>query len=159
MPIYPRHCIKCGGWDEVILKVSERDAEIICSTCHIVMIPTVTVPAKTATLWNGGWNSGLSGQGFYSHSVGGKVHSRRDEANIMAKKGFAPESDLPKHWFEDRQAELIEKRQAQEALTNTYINKVTEYGGDKVRAMSETFDAKSCLDGTLDKIYDTTIKV
>jgi hypothetical protein len=62
--------------------------------------------AKMSTLWNAGWNAGLEGQGFHSHSQGKKVHSQREEETIMRSKGFIPESDFGKHFIDDQQAKL-----------------------------------------------------
>lgn len=159
MPIYDFCCTQCGVKEERILKVSERDKEIICSQCHIVMRRAVSLPAKTATLWNDGWNKGLSGQGVYSAALGKKVHSRREEENIMKAKGFVGEKDLAPHWWEDQQEKKRQKLAEQDKLTETYNSKVSEYGGDKIRAMTETFTTEACLDGSLIKTFDEKITI
>ena len=159
MPIYDFCCTQCGVKEEKILKISERDKEVICSQCHIVMRRAVSLPAKTATLWNDGWNSGLSGQGIYSHALGKKVHSRREEENIMKAKGFVGEKDLAPHWWEDQQEKKRQKLAEQDKLTETYNSKVSEYGGDKIRAMTETFTTEACLDGSLIKTFDEKITI
>jgi len=159
LPIYENRCPKCGGIEEVVLHYSEREKEIICKACDIVMVRIISLPAKTASLWNSGWNSGLSGQGVFSHALGRKVHSKREEAQILESKGFVSEKDLAPHWFEDAQAKKLEKAAEQDKLTEKYNSKVAEYGGDKIKAMTETFTAESCLDGTLDSIYDEKISI
>lgn len=119
----------------------------------------VSLPAKTASLWNSGWNKGLDGQGVYSVALGKKVHSRREEAKILEAKGFVSEADLAPHWWEDQQAKKLEKIVEQDRLTNLYNSKVTEYGGDKVRAMTETFTTEACLDGSLHETFNEKITI
>jgi len=119
----------------------------------------VSLPAKTASLWNSGWNKGLDGQGVYSVALGKKVHSRREEAKILEDKGFVSETDLAPHWWEDQQAKKMEKIKEQDRLTNLYNSKVTEYGGDKVRAMTETFTTEACLDGSLHETFNEKITI
>jgi putative FmdB family regulatory protein len=159
MPIYERVCPKCGESHEFILKINERNKEIVCKTCNILMHKLVSLPAKTATLWNDGWNAGLSGQGVFSHALGKKVHSKREESTILESKGFVSERDLAPHWWEDQQAKKIERLKEQDKLTETYNGKVAEYGGDKIRAMTETFTTEKCLDGTLHKTFDDKISI
>ena len=119
----------------------------------------ISLPAKTASLWNSGWNKGLDGQGVYSVALGKKVHSRREEAKILEDKGFVSEADLAPHWWEDQQAKKLEKIVEQDRLTNLYNSKVTEYGGDKVRAMTETFTTEACLDGSLHETFNEKITI
>lgn len=119
----------------------------------------VSLPAKTASLWNSGWNKGLDGQGVYSVALGKKVHSRREEAKILEAKGFVSEADLAPHWWEDQQAKKLEKIVEQDRLTNLYNSKVTEYGGDKIRAMTETFTTEACLDGSLHETFNEKITI
>jgi hypothetical protein len=118
-----------------------------------------SVVAKTASLWNDGWNSGLDGQGVYSQALGKKVHSRREEAKILEAKGFVSEADLAPHWWEDQQAKKLEKIKEQDRLTDTYNSKVAEYGGDKIRAMTETFTTEKCLDGSLHETFNEKITI
>jgi putative FmdB family regulatory protein len=158
MPIYARKCPACGGEKELFLHMSERDMEIICEDCHIVMRKVVTAPAKTATLWNAGWNAGLDGTGVYSKALGRKVSNRREEEKILESKGFIAESELGSHWFEDNQAKMAEKWRAQDALSDNYKKLLAE-GHSPETAISETFTAEKCLDGTLDSIYDTKISI
>jgi len=159
MPIYARKCPNCGGSKEIFLHMSQRDSEVICEECHIVMKKVVTAPAKTATLWNDGWNAGLSGQGIFSKALGRNVANKREEEKILAKAGFVSESELGTHFFEDKMQEKMQKEAAQDALTAEYNSKIAEYGGDKVRAMTETFTPERCLSGELDKVYDDKITI
>lgn len=145
MPIYERFCPLCGGHEEIILGVNERASEIICEKCHIVMAPILSVPAKTASLWNGSWNAGLSGQGFYSTALGKKVHSRREEDNIMKAKGFVSESDMGRGYIDSHIDKVAEATLAQDKINSTYIDNLNKYGGDKIKAVTETFPAHEML--------------
>lgn len=159
MPLYNYGCTYCGYYEEYLMSFEKsQSCEVMCNRCSLQMIKLVSMPAKTATLWNGGWNAGLSSTGFYSPSVGAKVSSKREEAMIMEKKGFVPESDLPKFWWEDQSEKQAEKYKAQEALTEKYKSILAETG-DKEAAVSQTFTAESCLDGTLDAIYNDKISI
>jgi len=158
MPIYENKCPKCGGIEEVVLHYSEREKEIICKACDIVMCRIISLPAKTASLWNNGWNKGLSGQGVYSHALGKKVHSRREEAQILESKGFVSEKDLAPHWFEDNQAKKLEKAAQQDQRSLLYKTTLDETG-DATKAMEVAFPAKDCLDGTLDNLYNEKISI
>ena len=159
MPIYEYKCPQCGGYEELFLHMRDCSKEIVCKNCTIVMKKLPSVVAKTASLWNDSWNSGLSGQGVFSHALGKKVHSKREEAKILEAKGFVSESDLAPHWWEDQQAKKLEKIKEQDRLTDTYNSKVAEYGGDKIRAMTETFTTEKCLDGYLHETFNEKITI
>lgn len=156
MPLFDFRCPVCGALAEKFIR---KETEVICTACDISMIKMMPLLAKTATLWNSGWNSGLDGQGIYSHALGKKVHNRREEAKIMEARGFVSESDLAPHWWEDQIAKKEAKVAEQDRLTQTYNDKVTEYGGDKIRAMTETFTTEACLDGSLHDTFDEKISI
>ena len=145
MPIYERTCIRCGGHKEVILKMSERDSEVICETCHIVMVKKVTIPARTAGLWDAGWKEGLSGAGYYSPSLGRVVSSKTQERKIMEKAGFVAESDMGKGFIDNEIRKKNEAAEKQDKINATYIQNLQKFGGDKVKAVTETFPAHEML--------------
>lgn len=159
IPIYDYRCPLCGSNKEKFLKSSSLNVEVLCEHCDIQMHKVPSLVAKTASLWNASWNKGLSGQGVFSTALGKTVHSRREEAKILESKGFVSERDLAPHWFEDKQAEKLEKIKEQDRLTDTYNSKVKEYGGDKIRAMTETFTTEACLDGSLHNTFDEKISI
>ena len=159
MPLFDFKCMSCGNVEEKFLKSRDGSVEVVCVTCDIIMKKLPPLLAKTSTLWNAGWNAGLEGQGFHSHALGKKVHSKREEAKILEAKGFVSESDLAPHWWEDQQAKKLDKLKEQDRLTDTYNSKVTEYGGDKIRAMTETFTTEACLDGSLNETFNEKITI
>jgi len=147
MPCYERMCPLCGGEKEVILRMSERDKEIICETCHIVMIKKISLPAKTAGLWDGGWRNGMSGAGFFSPSLGTHVSSPSEERKIMESRGFVAESDMGKGFIDDHIQKQNDRAERQDRINKTYLDNLNKFGGDKVKAVTETFPAEQMLKG------------
>lgn len=144
MPIYERWCFVCGGSKEVLLKMSNRDAEVICEKCHVVMGVKVTMPAKTAGLWDGGWKAGLAA-GYFSPSLGKQVSSKNEERRIMESKGFVAESDMGSGFIDNMIAKKAEETAATDKMCKTYIDNLTKYSGDKIKAVTETFPAHEML--------------
>ena len=93
---------------------------------------------------------------MYSKALGRNVANAREESKILQSRGFINERDLAPHWFEDQQAKIVEKRKAQDDLSNTYHSKLAE-GKDAATAIAETFTAEKCLSGELDRVYDEKI--
>jgi len=92
-----------------------QDTKVLPTDFVRVLAMFVTAPAKTATLWNDGWNAGLSGQGIFSKALGRNVANKREEEKILAKAGFVSESELGTHFFEDKMQEKMQKEAAQDA--------------------------------------------
>jgi len=102
--------------------------------------------------------SGCDARGYFSASLGRYVKSRMEERKIMDKSGFVPLSDLGgDKWFEDATNERKTKIQQQSNLENKYQSLV-DSGVSKEDAVMETWSAKDAVDGTLDKVYDDSIK-
>ena len=142
MPLYSARCSEHGDFDALV----KWDEVIPCPTCGLVSKRLVSMPAKTATLWTGGWRQGLSGSGFWSHSVGGRVSDKRDEERIMRSRGKVNVKDLGGEAFEDSFMSA-KRREANEldATARTYTDNLQKFGGDKARAVVETFPAKQML--------------
>ena len=158
MPLYDYKCPCCGKKKECIMSWERsQTAEVICEPCSLAMIKMVSMPAKTATAWEGGWRDGLSSN-YYSMALGRKVSNKREEEKILNSQGFVSENDLGKDWFENTQAKQLAKFEAQDKKTETY-NKVLAETGSKEMAIEKAFPAHECLDGTLDAMYDTSIKI
>ena len=145
MPLYDFECEAHGRW-EALTKI---DAESRCGTCGTPGRKLVSMPASTPSLWNSGWNAGLSGNGFFSYSAGRNVSSKREEEKIMNAKGFVNIKDLGGESFEDSFiAGKHRERDEHEALITRYRDNIDAFGGDKIRAMTETFPAKQMLEET-----------
>jgi len=147
MPIYERWCARCGGHKELILKMENRDQEVICDSCHIVMTKILSVPAFTPSSWGADWRAGLSGSSIQSTALGRPVASRKEEEAIMRDRGFVPESDLGSHFIDDFNAKRREAVIEQDKVNATYHQNLKAFGGDKIKAMTETFPAHECVSG------------
>lgn len=158
IPLHDYKCPNCGSVEEKFLK-RHSVVEVLCVNCDIVMHRLPPLIAKTASIWNDGWNAGLDGQGVYSMALGKKVHNKREEEKILNAKGFISEKELGSHWWDDQMAKKQAKLAEQDRLTDTYNSKVKEYNGDKTRAMTETFTTEACLDGSLHDTFDEKISI
>jgi hypothetical protein len=123
-----------------------QEVEVVCGQCDIPKRKLISAPAKTATLWNSGWNTGLQGSGFYSYSAGQHVTNKREEEAIMRSRGFVNEKDLGgENFYNDYMTEKKNERDALDATAKTYRDNLAKFEGDKIRAVSETFPAHEML--------------
>jgi putative FmdB family regulatory protein len=143
MPIYDFVCKEHGEW-EALVKWAQGSK---CPECGVAGAQKVSMPAKMTTLWNAGWNSGLSGNGFFSPSAGHRVANKREEEKIMNARGFVNEKDVGGEAMHDTlvSRKLDEKKQL-DATANLYRENLKKFDGDKVMAVTETFPAKQMLE-------------
>lgn len=146
MPINDWVCPMCNKVEEIFTKSRTSEVEVLCKSCHTVMTKKFPIVAKMSSLWNAGWNKGLEGQGIYSKSLGKKVHSQREEEDIMRAKGFVPESDFGKHFIDDRQERLAAEHKKGEMESQRWLDNVKKFGGNKELAAVETWPAKEMLE-------------
>ena len=146
MPIYEFKC-KEHGVSEHILKWAELESvEVVCMDCGRVMDRLLSNIAKTATLWDGGWKSGLQGSGFHSPSAGRHVSSKREEEKIMRARGYIRESELGGDaFYEGMTQKNRDERQRLDNMANSYIDNLKKFEGDKMKAVVETFPAHEML--------------
>ena len=128
----------------MILPVSKCDEKQECKGCGNTLKKLVSMPAKTATLWGVDWREGLSSNKF-STALGRKVSSKREEERVMREKGFVPESDLGKHFIDDHRQKMHNAEREQAKINETYKANLDKHGGDKIKAVTETFPAKAML--------------
>lgn len=142
MPLYDAVCPQHGKFEAL----AKWDATITCRQCGAESKRMVSIPAKTATLWNSGWNSGLEGSGFYSYSAGQHVTNKREEERIMKSRGFINEKDLGgENFYNDYMTAKKNERDELDATAKTYRDNLQKYDGDKIRAVTETFPAHEML--------------
>jgi putative FmdB family regulatory protein len=142
MPLYDFRCEEHGRW-EVLAKANETRA---CPSCGVEGVRMISLPAKTATLWNSGWNSGLGSNGFYSASAGQRVSDKREEERIMNARGFINEKELGGESFYQRQLDKNrDERNEAAAAAKTWTDNLKKFDGDKTRAMTETYPAHEML--------------
>lgn len=147
MPCYEYKCDTCGGVSDHFMSWQRsQEVEVVCGKCDVPKRRLISLPAKTATLWNSGWNSGLQGSGFYSPSVGGMVGNKREEERIMRSRGYINEKDLGgENFYNDYMTEKKNERDQLDATSKTYRENLDKFGGDKIRAVTETFPAHEML--------------
>ena len=156
MPLYNYKCDKCGFLDELLMSWQKMESsEVVCEKCSLEMRRLPSIPARTSMGWHGGWTDGMS-HTYFSKALGRQVANVREESKILESRGFVNERDMGKHWFEDQQSKIVDKRKAQDELSNTYQSKLAE-GKDAATAITETFTAEKCLSGELDRVYDEKI--
>lgn len=143
MPIYEFCCAEHGRFDDLVPMGQMTHA---CPQCSQQSVKLVSMPAKTATLWNSRWNEGLASTGFHSYSAGQQVCDKRQEEEIMRKRGFINEKDLGgDSWHETKSQAIIDDKNKLEADAARYRANLVKFDGDKVLAVSETFKAKDML--------------
>lgn len=143
MPLYDAVCRQHGKFEAL----TKWDATIVCPSCGAESRRLVSIPARTATLWNAGWNSGLSNNGFYSYSAGRRVADKREEETIMKSRGFINEKDLGgENFYNDYMTQAKNDRDHLDSMSKTYRDNLKAFDGDKVRAVTETFPAHAMLE-------------
>ena len=147
MPCYEYKCDGCGGRSDHFMSWQRsQEIDVLCGDCNTPKRKLISAPARTATLWNSGWNSGLAGSGFYSSSVGGMVGNKREEETIMRSRGFVNEKDLGgENFYNDYMTKAKNDRDSLDAMSKSYRDNLAKFDGDKVRAVSETFPAHEML--------------
>ena len=97
-----------------------------------------------------------TGVGYWSAALGREVGSKAEEERIMNANGFIRESDLPAHFWEDetnRRREIIRKQEDEVQTLQAHL----DAGSSMEEAITKTFDAKRCLSGELDEIYEQNV--
>ena len=144
MPLRDFRCPQHGKFEDL---VAYATTELPCPQCSGMSKVLLSAPARTGTLWNAGWNSGLGSNGFYSYSAGHRVADKREEEKIMNSRGFVNEKDLGGDAFYDQYMnDARADRDKLDATAAAYRGNLKAFGGDKVRAVSETFPAHEMLE-------------
>ena len=143
MPIYDFRCPEHGEW-EALVKWAQGSK---CPVCDVPGVQQVSMPARMTTLWNAGWNAGLSNNGFFSHSAGHRVSDKREEERIMNARGFVNEKDAGGEAMYDTLASRkIDEKKQLDTTANLYRENLKRFDGDKVMAVTETFPAREMLE-------------
>jgi putative FmdB family regulatory protein len=143
MPIYDFKCDDHGEW-EALVKWAQGSK---CPVCGVPGVQQVSMPARMTTLWNAGWNAGLSNNGFFSHSAGHRVSDKREEERIMNARGFVNEKDAGGEAMHDTLASRkIDEKKQLDATASLYRENLKKFDGDKTMAVTETFPAPLMLE-------------
>ncbi len=154
MPLYSFKCIQCGSKKELLMKWEESNtSEVMCTACSLVMRKQVSLVAKTAGLWNAGWQEGLSNHGKYDAGLGCKVYSEKHRDEILSAKGLTRVSDLGgKNFIDDKIASFDAKREEELKLDNAFKAAKIKHGEDYEKIYDEVMPGKAILAGEFDHI-------
>jgi putative FmdB family regulatory protein len=158
MPIYEFSCTSCGTVHERLLPMSQREIfpkENSCE-CGGDLKNKITAPAHTPSGW-GDMTGRYGVNGYFSKGLGGYVDSKKAEEKIMRSRGFIPESDLPKNFWEDETSRRIAVAEQQDKYTNEYKDLLAS-GKSKEEAIAETFSTERIMSGELEKVWGTKPK-
>tara|TARA_R110002012_G_scaffold309413_1_gene516388 strand:+ start:3588 stop:4043 length:456 start_codon:yes stop_codon:yes gene_type:complete len=137
MPLFDYNC---GDhvYQELFLPKEEVPKTIKCPVCGEESKKMVPTPAFTPGRW--GDQTGKFGvNGFYDRGLGASYHTSMERERIMDAKGLASCSDLDKYHVEDAMEKTIAKNKQQDTNIATYKANIKKFGGDKSRAVGETF--------------------
>tara|TARA_R110000764_G_scaffold207453_1_gene293006 strand:- start:248 stop:589 length:342 start_codon:yes stop_codon:yes gene_type:complete len=104
-------------------------------------------------MWAGQAGTGGGVNGYMDRGLGVRVHSAWEADKIAESRGLVREQDYKPHFVEDFAEKRREQVVAQDKQTETYNANVKKYDGDKIKAMTETFTAKDCLDDKVSSGY------
>lgn len=153
MPVYSYICYTCKVQSDRLCKWDVK-GEQICEMCDDKLIPLVTAPAKTSANW--GDQTGTYGvNGYYSKALGAYTSSQKEEAKIMKSRGFIPEADLPKRYWEDETSRRVAVAEQQDKYTAEYKGLLSS-GKSKEEAIAETFSTERIMSGELEKTWGST---
>lgn len=158
MPIYDFVCVTCKTVHERLLPMSQREIfpkENSCE-CGGDLKNKLTAPAHTPSGW-GDMTGRYGVNGYFSKGLGAFVDSKKAEEKIMASRGYIPESDLPKHYWEDETSRRVDVAVATDKYTAQYKDLLNS-GKTKEEAIAETFSTERIMSGELEKIWGTKSK-
>lgn len=154
MPIYNWKCIQCGKQKELLMKWEESNtSEVICTACSLVMKKQVPLVAKTAGLWNGGWQEGLSNHGKFDAGLGCKIYSEKQRDDILSAKGLTRVTDLGgENFLDDKIASFDALKTKQDKLDTDMKAARIKYGDDYEKIYDEVMPGKAILAGEFDEL-------
>ena len=141
-------CSVCSRRTEELFRAQDTVTDTIdCEYCGEEASKVISPPADMNRMWAGQAGTGGGVNGYFDRGLGCRVHSEFEADKIAESRGLVRESDYAKHFTEDftekRKAEVAE----QDKVNQRYTDNVKKFGGDKVKAVTETFKAKDCLSG------------
>jgi len=149
MPLFDFKCVSCQKVTEELFKVNiEIPHNIECEFCGDISNKQIAIHADMNRMWAGQAGTGGGVNGYFDRGLGCRVHSSWEADKIAESRGLVRESDYAPHFVKDFTDDRTEKVAAQDKVNDTYQDNIKKFGGDKVKAITETFDAKACLNDT-----------
>lgn len=150
MPLHAFTCGGCGIRGEEIYRLSDDVPETLpCPKCSGELKRDAPLIQRSPGRW--GDQMGKRGvNGTYDRALKCSYSNYRERDKILRSRGLVPVEDLANGFIEDGLDNLRNEKKADEKLIGDYLANVQKYGGDTVRAMTETMPARDCLAGKFD---------
>ena len=154
MPMFDYHCSRCDRNTEELFRAQDAILDMIsCEHCGSDACKIMSPHADMNRMWAGQAGTGGGVNGYMDRGLGVRVHSAWEADKIAESRGLVREQDYKPHFVEDFAEKRREQVVAQDKQTETYNANVKKYDGDKIKAMTETFTAKDCLDDKVSSGY------
>lgn len=143
MPVYDFDGCGCGKFEEL---VKSDVYQIPCPSCGQLCDRQISMPAKTASQW-GDTQFGINGK--FNRGLGVHITSRKQEDDILKKRGLIREADLGTHFYADQTQKQKNERDRIDKISKDYHNAVVAHGDDPerhIKAATEIFPAKQMLE-------------
>ncbi len=155
MPMYEYACHKCKIYKEILQSITKMETEgCSCKRCGSKMEKLVSLPAKTPSLWNGGWTDGLSGYAQYDRGLGMTIYSETHRDKVLAERGLVRESDVGEDFIDRRISQMSDKKEKCDALDKRFDDAMDKFDGDYRLAQEEAMPAQEILQGKFDFLDD-----
>ena len=145
MPIKEFNC-DCGHVTEELFFLSEpQPITYPCESCGRTASLQVSMMAKTRNAW-GATMGGVNG--VYDQGLGCYYSNMRERDEIAAAQGVIPLDNFSKHFIEDETQRRYDNAAAKDGVMKEYQDNIIKFDGNEEKAMTETFPANECLEGT-----------
>ncbi len=151
MPLHDFYCAACDKMArDVRYSIREDVPQAVPCPCGGELRRQPPLIAKTPGRW--GDQGGKHGvNGTYNQGLGVHVLNSVEREAEEKRQGLVPLSDLGgDDWWEKNTKRLLDEKAKDERMLSTYMSNVRKFGGDTVRAMTETMPAKACINGEYD---------
>lgn len=137
MPLFDYDCGE--HTHEVFFKAGQKVSDFLeCPHCQKTAVKKLSAPAYTPGRW--GDQTGKYGvNGFFDRGLGATYHTSMEREKLMEAKGLVSLSDFDDNYVEDKAQETIAHQTMQDANLKEYKENVQKFGGDKAKAIGETF--------------------
>lgn len=151
MPMFKFKCTCGAGGEELYGLSDEVPTALDCPLCDKPdgLKQCLPLLQRTPGMW--GDQMGKHGvNGVYDRGLGAVYYSNKERERIAKSKGLVAVNDISENYLEDVEDRHRAEKLKDEARISRYLSNVRKFGGDTIRAMTETFPAKQCLAGDFD---------
>lgn len=146
MPMHDYQCSNCNCKTEELFRSQDTVLDIVeCEHCGREASKIISPHADMNRMWAGQAGTGGGVNGYMDRGLGCRVHSEHEADKIAESRGLVREQDYKPHFIDDFISDRKEKVAEQDKVNTSYQDNIKKFGGDKVKAITETFNAKDCL--------------